>query len=263
MLARIECWTAGLLVLSLVWPSWANAQSNIEDQEASALAAPAIPDADETMLRMSSLLSSLQSFTLHVEKTFDVIQDNGAKIQFSGAADIAVRRPDGIYLDYGDDLSVKEFWYDGRTFTLVDHLHGVYGADAAAPSIDSALQQLSVDYGIFLPLSGLFYSDPYARYTDGVMAKRYIGRHDVEGIPTDHFFFRDVRMDWQIWIEVGERPLPRKIVVTLRDQPGAPQHSITLSEWDLDERLDDSVFAAQVPEGTVKADFLKSEEPAP
>ena len=78
--------------------------------------------------------------------------------------------------------------------------------------------------------------------------------HDVEGIPSHHFLFRGDHLDWQIWIEDGERPLPRKIVVTYKELEG-PQQSIVLTDWDLEAELDDELFVAEVPEGTVKAEF--------
>jgi hypothetical protein len=193
-------------------------------------------DPDKIVRGMASLLTSAQSLTLHIEKSFDVVLEDGAKIQYSGA-------------------SAKELWYDGSTFTLFDLLHNVYGSIATAPHIDAALEQLSADYGIRIPLAPLFSADPYAKYAAGARSKRYFGLHDVEGIASHHFLFRGDHLDWQIWIEAGERPLPRKIVVTYKELDGSPQHSIVLTEWDLDAELDDELFVADVPDGSVKADF--------
>ena len=33
-------------------------------------------------------------------------------------------------------------------------------------------------------------------------------------------------MDWQIWIEQGEKALPRKLVITYKDSPGYPQFTV-------------------------------------
>ena len=60
-----------------------------------------IVEPDTLVREMASLLSSTETFTLHIEKTFDEVQSDGAKVQFSGAADIAIRRPDRFYVDYG------------------------------------------------------------------------------------------------------------------------------------------------------------------
>ncbi len=67
-------------------------------------------------------------------------------------------------------------------------------------------------------------------------------------------------VDWQIWIEDGDVPLPRKIVVTYKNMVGAPQHSILLSDWDLGAEVEDDWFVAEVPGGAVKAEFMKIRE---
>ncbi len=249
-------WIVAILALCVWGQSESFAQSNTAAAPSSdETASTTTVNPDDLMRDMASLLSSAQSFTLHIEKSFDVVLTDGAKVQYSGAADIALRRPDRIYVVYGDDVSAKELWYDGSTFTLFDPLHNVYGTIAAAPRIDAALEQLSADYGVYLPLAGLFHTDPYAKYVAGVRSKRYLGLHDVEGIPSHHFLFRGDQLDWQIWIEDGERPLPRKIVVTYKELEGSPQHSIVLTDWDLEAELDDELFVAEVPEGAVKAEF--------
>jgi len=250
-------WTVAMLSLG-VWgerESFAQSATATAPPSGQTASATAI-DPDKIVRAMASLLTSAQSFTLEIEKTFDVVLEDGAKIEYSGAADIALRRPNRIYVMYGDDASAKELWYDGLTFTLFDLHHNVYGSIATAPNIDGALEQLSEDYGVYLPLAALFSADPYAKYVAGVRSKRYFGVHDVEGIPSHHFLFRGDHLDWQIWIEAGERPLPRKIVVTYKELEGSPQHSVVMTDWDLDAKLEDELFVAEVPDGAVMADFI-------
>ena len=256
-LTRGALWTLAALSLCV----WGGSESLAQSATATApssdqTASTTTVNPDNIVRGMASLLTSAQSITLHIEKSFDVVLEDGAKVQYSGAADIALRRPDRIYVIYGDDASAKELWYDGLTFTLFDLTHNVYGSVATAPHIDAALDQLSAEYGVHLPLAALFSADPYAKYVAGVQSKRYFGLHDVEGIPSHHFLFRGEHLDWQIWVEAGERPLPRKIVVTYKELEGSPQHSIVLTDWDLEAKLDDELFVAEVPEGAVMAEFM-------
>ena len=164
-MTRSAILTVALLAV-VVWVHGASrAQNDTAATQSSGEVVPiTIVDPDMLVQRMASLLSSTETFTLHIEKTFDEVQSDGAKIQYAGAADIAIRRPDRFYVAYGDDFSSKEFWYDGKTFTLYDRLHNVYASAAAAPQIDSALDQLASDYDVRLPLAGLFYANSYARY---------------------------------------------------------------------------------------------------
>jgi hypothetical protein len=42
------------------------------------------------------------------------------KLQFAGASDFAVRRPNALAVDYESDLGAKRLWYNGKTLTIFD-----------------------------------------------------------------------------------------------------------------------------------------------
>lgn len=210
----------------------------------------------ELVKRMSETLTGADSFSVHAEKLFDVVLLEGPKVQYAGAMDIAVRRPSRLYVSYGDDLTSKELWYDGKSLTIQDHDANVHGIVPAAETIDATTALLADKYGLFLPLAELFSADSYAKFADAAGTRLYLGIHDVNGQPAHHLLFTGVRADWQIWIDAGEVPLPLKIVVNQIDVPGEPQQTIVLSEWDLSAELADDVFEAEISEGSVLAEFL-------
>ena len=65
---------------------------------------------------------------------------------------------------------------------------------------------------------------------------------------SDHLAFHQQGVDWQLWVERGDRPLPRKLVITTLDEPSQPQHEAVLT-WDLSPAIDDSLFAFVPPTG--------------
>ena len=218
------------------------------------------PSPDELLRSMVTLLKSADAFTVHSEKTFDDVLEDGTKVQYAGASDLAMLRPDGLHINYGDDISAKEFWYDGRTFTLMDHLHNVYVTAPAAPTLPEAISQLQSEYGIFLPLASLLRADPSGAYGEGVESRLYLGIHDVDGVRSHHVLFRGEKIDWQLWIEDGDLPLLRKVVVTYKTLPGSPQDIVVLTDWELHPELDHEDFAADVPDHAIRAAFLGAEE---
>ena len=62
-------------------------------------------------------------------------------------------------------------------------------------------------------------------------------------------------VDWQIWIEVGPQPIPRKYVITSRAVTGAPQYTLRIKEWRMDPQVAASAFAFSPPAGAQKVDF--------
>ncbi len=232
------------IILSLSLVSFASAEDRVEG----------------VLDSMVSQLKSLDSFSVHMEKTFDDVMWDGAKIQFSGAVDLSVRQPDRLYIEYGDEFTSKELWYDGKNFTLHDHLKNVYMRVDAEPNIRDALTALRDQYDIFLPLMSLLRGNAAENYGAGVTVRRYIGVHDVEGIPCHHLLFRGDEIDWQLWIQEGDTPLLRKYVVTYKQLEGAPQEAVVLTEWELNPTLEDQLFEADVPEDAVRAEILEKDE---
>jgi len=53
----------------------------------------------------------------------------------------------------------------------------------------------------------------------------------VDGVECEHLAFRGVDTDWQIWIETGARPVPRKYVITSKTLAGAPQYTLRIKDW--------------------------------
>jgi len=86
---------------------------------------------------------------------------------------------------------------------------------------------------------------------------RYIGPSSVDGIQTDQYAFRQEGTDWQIWIEQGSRPLPRRLVITSVDKEEAPQYFATMM-WDLTANTDDANFVFTPPKDAKSIPWNKS-----
>ena len=55
-------------------------------------------------------------------------------------------------------------------------------------------------------------------------------------------------------METGDKPLPRKLVITSKKQPTQPQYSAELT-WDPKPKIDDSSFAFTPPPDATKIPF--------
>jgi hypothetical protein len=84
----------------------------------------------------------------------------------------------------------------------------------------------------------------------GVLEAKHIGRGVVEGVECEHLAFRNLDTDWQIWIEIGDRPVPRKYVITSKAVGAAPQYTLRLREWKTGVSPATDTFAFNAPEGS-------------
>jgi hypothetical protein len=112
-------------------------------------------------------------------------------------------------------------------------------------------------YGIDMPLADLFRWGSDAKATAGIIAASDLGPSTIRGTTCDHYAFRQAEVDWQIWIERGTKPLPRKLVITTTSEKMQPEHMVVMS-WNLEPQLTDQVFAFVPPAGAQKIEFAKA-----
>ena len=68
--------------------------------------------------------------------------------------------------------------------------------------------------------------------------------------------FRTPEVDWEIWIEDGPKPLPRRLVLTDKSVKGSPQMTANLSDWNLVPQFSTDFFSFKPPQNAQKITFL-------
>jgi hypothetical protein len=109
---------------------------------------------------------------------------------------------------------------------------------------------------IVAPAGDIIYQNAYDILMDEVTGGFVVGKAIIEGVLCDHLAFRAPHVDWQIWIQQGEQPLPRKLVITTRDVVNAPQFAVTVTNWNLQPTFDAQTFEFTAPADATKVDFL-------
>ncbi|EXI79758.1 MAG: hypothetical protein AW10_02243 [Candidatus Accumulibacter appositus] len=230
---------------------------------ATAVAAPAAPaappviepEAVAALKRSSEYLQTLKSFSIRVDASIDEVLDSGQKVQFGSLADISMVRPNRLRVDVIDDHKQRQFYYDGRTLTVYGKLVNYYASVKAPKTIKEMLVFAETKYGLEWPLADLLAPESLS---ENVKSAFYVGKGRVRGVLCDHYAFRQDDVDWQIWIQEGKKPLPRKIVITTKNEEAAPQYTAVLS-WNLSPRLTDAVFRFVPPKRASKIVFRELE----
>lgn len=220
------------------------------------------PRAESVLRSACQFLADTHAFSLSAEIWREHVNEAGQKLQFSRALTMDVKRPDGLRLEINSPLSVRSFWYDGKTLTILDHKRNLYSTAAMPSTLDKALDVAHDKFGIDLPLIDLAVSDPYKNATAKVQDGRYFGISPVLGIPCHHLAFTQENVDWQIWIEDGPQPLIRKFVITHKNSPGAPEFTALITRWNMADRIDDSDFVFERPRGASKIEMQSDEQTA-
>jgi hypothetical protein len=241
----------------------------VTDETAAVADAAAEPDAGvidpatiEALQRMTRHLGTLSSFEIRARSTIEEVADDGQKLQFEGAVTYKVRRPDAFFIDARTDRRIREFYYNGKTFTMFAPRMHVFTEVEAPPTILAMVGVLEEKYDVHLPLTDLFRWGSEPDDVQALTSAQYVGPARVDGVECDHFAFRQEVVDWQIWIQRGDAPLPRKLVITSRDNPAFPQYTAIL-DWKTDATFDASVFNFRKPADTLKIALATASDTTP
>jgi hypothetical protein len=213
---------------------------------------PAVdPDAVKALDAMGAYLRNLKSFQVESVTTTDEVLDDGQIIQYASRVNFLVQMPNRLMAEQASDRNERQYVYDGKTFTLFARRVGFYATVDAPATLRELDDVLSDKYDIELPLADLFrFGSPHWNASD-ITGAMDVGPGEIGGTTCEHFAFRQEGVDWQIWIQKGEHPLPRKLVITTTTDPARPQHNATFT-WNLAPSFNDAAFTFVPPAGAKK-----------
>jgi hypothetical protein len=216
--------------------------------------------ADQLLISACRALGGADAFSFHAEIIFDRAFRTGIKVQYAAAMDFAVQRPDQLAINFQSDIGAKELWYSGSTLTILDAAHKAYATLTVPSLIDGMLEQLADKQKMTIPLSDFAASDPCALVRKQVTYGAYVGIGDVNGVDCDHLIFSSPKADFQLWLDRAAKPIPRKVVITYRDLPGAPEYIAFLSDWKFPKQIPPTRFRPDLPKDAQHIEFLKVKE---
>lgn len=238
------------LLLLMVLSLWVPFQACAEDPPLLDTQAMAIMD------KAAAFLENMDSFAAEGTSIFDVIQDDGQRLQFEKKSQLIQQRPDKLYFEQlRDDGDASRLWYDGKQVSILRVDDNAYAQFLAPDSIDDMLDMLENLFKEPHPLADLLYSDLGFLLTEPDESL-YVGSSMVAGVACSHLAFRNTSLDWQIWVENSETPFIRKVVVTYRNKPGVPQFVSYLHEWKVLAEVRESTFSFKAPENAKRLSVL-------
>jgi hypothetical protein len=220
------------------------------------------PKADDILKKACSCLADLKQFGVKVEEIFDEMNASGQKIQLCNRREVLVRRPNGLFARSEGDTTHRLFYYDGKTVAVLDPTAKVYATHEAPATLDAMFDFLHEKLGFSLPTADLLFSDPYKVLTEQVEGGDYLGLHHVGEKKCHHLAFQQRHIDWQLWVDAGDKPLPLKFLLTYRRMPGEPQFC-TVFKWDLSAKVAEDAFVFKPPEGAKRIEFLTQKNAPP
>jgi hypothetical protein len=203
------------------------------------------PEAIKALEKMGDYLRTLKAFQVRSETNRDEVLDDGQNVEFDGVADMIVQRPNRLRADVTSDKQQRLYFYNGSTLSVWARRVNYYATVPAPPTIRELVDTLSDKYDIELPLADLFYWSDRAT-TSSITSATNLGASQIGGVTCEHLAFRQEGVDWEVWIQEGDYPLPRKIVIRTLTDEARPRFAAVLT-WNLAPSFNDAAFTFVPP----------------
>lgn len=206
------------------------------------------PDAAKVLHAMSAYLGGLKSFSVKYDVDIETVSFATEKLEFSSSGEVAAQRPDRLHATRKGALIDAEIFLDGKTLSIFGKKLNGY-IQLPATSIDSAVDAVNDELDFDAPGADFLVSKPFDEASTDLVSGRHIGMAYVDGIAVHHLAFRGKEVDWQLWVEDGDKPLPLKYVITNKWMTGAPEYTLHFRDWNVAPTLDAAMFSFSPPAG--------------
>lgn len=249
---RVLLWASLAIAVGLTEPAVA------ADGPEAAEAAPSEGSVQARQLldAMANHLSAADAFSVELLASYEVLQEDGRKIEFAERRDIAVSRPDKVRIDSEhSDGTEGVTLFDGKQITLYDAATNVYATAPQKAGIDESVVHFVRDLRMRLPLAPLVMKTLPQELARRVESVDYVEKTGIYGDPVHHIAGRTATVDFEMWIADGKKPLLKRIAMTYRESEGQPRFEAEFSDWDLDPGFRKSTFVFDAPEGAKPLPF--------
>jgi hypothetical protein len=205
---------------------------------------------------MAQFLANAPRFQVSLRSGYDVVQASGQKIAFHEDRLVTLSRPDRLRIEATRSDGAKALTvFSGKEIVVLDYASKVYARAPQPGALDQTIVYFVRDLGMRLPLAAMLLTRLPAELQERIRSVDYVELTAVDGIPAHHIAARTDTVDVQLWVTDGAQPLPRRIVLTYKNEPGQPQFSAEFSKWNLAPAIDDALFAVQAPPELQKVAF--------
>lgn len=205
--------------------------------------------------QMVDYVDGQKTISFAFDSDIEVVTPNLMKLQFASSGKVLLSRPDKFKVTRTGGYSDIEFVFDGKTASLLGKNIKAYAQLDAPGTSAQLIDRIRSETPLGLPGADLLVGneDMVADAYEALM----IGYGVVDGADCYHLAFRTTDVDWQIWIDAGAKPIPRKYVITTKATTAAPQYSIRIYDWKTDPTVAADTFDFKAPADAKKVNLAE------
>lgn len=214
---------------------------------------------------MSDYVAGQKTISATFEASIEIVTPELEKLQFNNSGQVVLARPDKLRASRLGGYADVELVFDGKKVAILGKNINAYAQVDAPGTTDQMYDRLRNDFGIQMPGADLLLTNVFEVLSKDVVVAKHIGAGVIGGVECEHLAFRNDDTDWQLWVQAGAQPIPRKLVITTKSVTGSPQYSLVIREWKTDQAPVADTFEFKTPQGAkqVKVEDLADVDELP
>jgi len=219
--------------------------------------------AKELLQTVAAFYGAVNTVTVESTLTIKDVGNPDETRQMTNTFSVSMRRPKQVAVAAKGDAINFTAVSDGEKLYVYNPKNNEYQVRPAPDSPASVLGGTVsgiARVGVMMMAEPLR-SVPYAGLTDGITEQHYLGEEDLNGRSCHHARYIHEKVDWDMWVDAGEKPLISKITVDLTKvlgkTSGPPMKidmAILYKDWVVNGEFSDNTFTFAVPEGAKLVD---------
>jgi hypothetical protein len=211
----------------------------------------------DVLQSMSAYKTSLDSAIISGVTLTDARLGEGLMVANTDEVKVVIDRPGSLYISSFDGVQKKELYFHEGTLTVFDSAKKYYAQASIPDEIEDAMEFALEELEVEAPLMDMVYKDASIHLIDSRTTVMYLAdKVRVAGTDCHQIAIRGPETDVQLWIEEGDQPVPRKIMITSNWEGGSPRF-IANMKWESNPEVDRDTFLFRAPEGSTNIGFVQ------
>ena len=239
--------TMFMLLAMLMISSVAIAASDPDNWDAKAV---------EVIRQMDAYTDAMENFVIKAESYNDASIGTGMVISNPFKSRVSVSRSGSMHSISKSGSQTNEIFLHKGMLTLYTDEHKFFTRATVPEALDEGLMFALDEFDVETPLLDLLIVGSLDHLvSEGEDVVYVTGDSSIRGVECHHVLISGIHADLQIWIAKGDKPTPKRTLMTYKQGEGLPRHEVFL-DWQATDAFEASEFEFEPPDGAQEIGFI-------
>jgi len=212
----------------------------------------------EVLKQMDAYTGSLEKFVVKAESYLDSSIGEGLVISNAYETRVSVIRTQSLHSVSKSGSQINEIYLQKGKLTVFSGEQKFYTHAQVPEPLGAGLMFALEELDVETPLLDLLIVNSLDDLvTPEVEAVYVTGDSSIRGVDCHHILLSGPLVNMQIWIAKGDKPLPRRTLMTYRHGEGMPRNEVFL-DWSVVDGFSKAEFEFVPPQGATEIGFINT-----